>query len=126
MAARTALARAATLSPRREIGLYTLSNAAEHEVKALLKLAAEVPGGARLHLERALRFAGNLHTPQIELSSREREVLEQLRESATNQQMAEAMFVSVNTVKFHRANLMRKLGAKSRHDVLEAAARLGL
>lgn len=125
-AARGALAEAAAVSPRRDLGLYTLANATGNEVRALHELAENVPGGPELRLDRALRFAGNLHSPQIELSDREREVLDLLRGGATNPEMAQAMFVSVNTVKFHRMNLMRKLEARSRHELLEAAARLGL
>ena len=40
--------------------------------------------------------------------------------------MAKAMFVSVNTVKFHRANLMRKLGASNRDELLHEASVRGL
>lgn len=125
-AARTALTHAVALSPRGRIGAYTLANASEAEVRALLDLAEGVVGGPGLGLERALRFAGVLHRPLIDLSEREREVLEELREGATNPQMARKMFVSVNTVKFHRANLMRKLDVSSRADLLKAADKLGL
>lgn len=125
-AARTALTHAVALIPTRVIGVYTLANASEAEVTTLIDIAEDVPGGRRLRLERALHFAGALHQPTIELSEREREVLGHLREGATNPQMAREMFVSVNTVKFHRANLMRKLNATSRYELLEAADRLGL
>jgi LuxR family maltose regulon positive regulatory protein len=40
--------------------------------------------------------------------------------------MAQQLFVSVNTVKFHRTNLMRKLDARNKNEALEAAARLGI
>ena len=123
---RAALGRAVALSPRREIGLYTLAHATQEEVKALRQVAEDVPGAERLHLERALRIAGALDTPTLEISQREREVLGLLRRGATNPEMAEAMFVSVNTVKFHRANLMRKLEASSRDELLAAAAVRGL
>lgn len=123
---RTALGRAAALSPRREIGLYTLAHATQDEVKALCTVAEDVPGAERLHLERALRIAGVLDAPTLEISQREREVLGHLRRGVTNPEMAEAMFVSVNTVKFHRANLMRKLGASHRDELLAAAAVRGL
>lgn len=125
-AARTALAHAVALIPRRMIGVYTLANASEDEVTMLIDIAEDVPGGSRLRLDRALRFAGALHKPAIELSERESEVLEHLREGATNPQMAREMFVSVNTVKFHRANLMRKLDASNRAGLLKAADKLGL
>lgn len=125
-AARAALALAVALSPRRALGVYTLSNATKAEIAALREIAEDIPGGSRLRLGTALRFPGALEGPTVELSDREREVLAYLREGATNPEMAQAMFVSVNTVKFHRANLMRKLEATSRADVLETAGKLGL
>ncbi|HEX7350552.1 LuxR C-terminal-related transcriptional regulator [Brachybacterium sp.] len=125
-AAEAALSQAVGLTPRRELGLYTLASASGEEVRALCALAEEVPGGARLGIEKALRFAGETRAPGVDLSEREREVLGHLRDGATNPQMARALFVSVNTVKFHRANLMRKLGVTSRDQLLQKADRLGL
>lgn len=125
-AVRTALAQAVALTPRRELGLYTLASATRDEVEDLRSIAEQMPGGARLRLEKALLFAGKLHRPTIDLSEREREVLAHLREGMTNPEMAQTMFVSVNTVKFHRANLMRKLEVKSRDQLLTAASKLGM
>lgn len=123
---RKALAQAIALSPRREIGLYTLTTASDDEVKGLRRIAEGMPGGSRLRLEKALLLAGSIHNSSIDLSDREREVLGHLRDGATNPEMAQAMFVSVNTVKFHRANLMRKLDVTSRERLLTAADSLGL
>lgn len=124
--AHAALAKAAALAPRRDLGLYTLAHATPGEVRALREIAAGVPGGERLRLERAEGIAGVLDNPSLEISEREREVLVRLRSGATNPEMAKAMFVSVNTVKFHRANLMRKLGASDRDELLHAASIRGL
>ena len=85
-----------------------------------------MPGGERLRLDQAHAIAGALNRPTLEISGREREVLDLLRRGATNPQMAKAMFVSVNTVKFPRANLMRKLGASNRDELLHEAAVRGL
>lgn len=125
-AVRTALAAAAAVSPRRELGLYVLAHAHADEVEALQEIAADLPGGDRLRIDAALQFAGKLGAPQVDLSEREREVLGHLRRGATNPQMAQSMFVSVNTVKFHRANLMRKLDAGNRDELLSAADALQL
>ena len=125
-AARTALADAAALTARRRLGLYPLAHATSEELRALQEIAADVPGGERLRLDQAHAIAGALNRPTLEISGREREVLDLLRRGATNPQMAKAMFVSVNTVKFHRANLMRKLGASSRDELLHEAAVRGL
>lgn len=53
------------------------------------------------------------------LSAREWEVLERLAEGLTNAQIAEAIGVSDNTVKFHLQNIFQKLGVNNR---TEAAA----
>jgi DNA-binding NarL/FixJ family response regulator len=53
------------------------------------------------------------------LSSREWEVLEYLAQGLTNAQIAEAMLVSENTVKFHVQNIFQKLNVNNR---TEAAA----
>ncbi|MEE1650233.1 helix-turn-helix transcriptional regulator [Brachybacterium sp. J144] len=118
---RVALGKATALTPRRDLGLYVLSHATAEEITELVRLSHEVPGGESLRLERAMRFAGHFARRPFELSDREREVLELLRRGATNPEMAEAMFVSVNTVKSHRLTLMRKLGATNRDEALAAA-----
>lgn len=49
-----------------------------------------------------------------ELTEREREVLGLLAEGLSNQQIAERLFLSVGTVKFHIGNIYSKLGVDSR------------
>jgi DNA-binding NarL/FixJ family response regulator len=48
------------------------------------------------------------------LSRREREVLRLLVTGATNRQIAEALFISVPTVKVHVGSILNKLGLESR------------
>lgn len=48
-----------------------------------------------------------------ELSTREREVLTEIVAGKTNKEMAYQLGVAVKTVEFHRANIMRKVGADS-------------
>ncbi|MFT4214197.1 MAG: response regulator transcription factor [Microbacterium sp.] len=49
-----------------------------------------------------------------ELTDREREVLEAMRDGLSNTQIAERLFVSLPTVKTHVSNVLAKLGAGSR------------
>ncbi|RLP77531.1 DNA-binding response regulator [Mycetocola tolaasinivorans] len=56
------------------------------------------------------------------LTERESDVLERMGQGASNREIAEAMFVSLSTVKTHTNNLFAKLGVSSR---AEAIARLG-
>lgn len=60
------------------------------------------------------------------LSEREREVLVLLAQGQTYQQIAQALFISVKTVDFHRANILRKLGLSTRADLTRYAVLRGL
>jgi len=62
---------------------------------------------------------GLQHDLGPDLSAREREVLELVAKGLTNTQIAEALSVSENTVKFHLQNIFQKLGVSNR---TEAAA----
>lgn len=52
--------------------------------------------------------------PLAELTDREREILAALSQGMTNQQLANAFEISLNTVKFHLKNLYGKLGVDNR------------
>jgi two-component system response regulator NreC len=60
------------------------------------------------------------------LTSREREVLQLIAEGASNQRIAQELFISVKTVEAHRAHIMTKLHAKNRTDLIRYALRKGL
>lgn len=60
------------------------------------------------------------------LSKREREVLRMLASDRTRTQIAEELFVSVNTVKSQINSIFRKLGVRTRLDAVMEAARLRL
>lgn len=47
------------------------------------------------------------------LSKREREVLKEIAEGLTNQQISDKLFISPRTVEIHRKNIMDKLGAQN-------------
>lgn len=55
------------------------------------------------------------------LTEREREVFIMLARGNTYQQIADALFITVKTVDFHRANTMRKLGISSRSELVRYA-----
>ncbi len=67
-----------------------------------------------------------LGTSDIELTAREREVLQLLGEGLPNKTIAQRLAVSEHTVKFHVNALMSKLNAQSRTEAVTRAARLGL
>lgn len=65
--------------------------------------------------------------PLVEpLTSREKEVLHLLGEGCSNREIAEALVVTLNTVKKHTGNLYGKLGVHSRTQAVVRAQELGL
>jgi NarL family two-component system response regulator LiaR len=63
---------------------------------------------------------------ELDLSKRELEILGLLARGHSNQEIAEALFVSVSTVKTHLQNLFQKLDVKRRTQAIEKAKRLDL
>jgi two-component system, NarL family, response regulator LiaR len=60
------------------------------------------------------------------LSQREKEVLEYLANGFTNQEIAEKLFVSLNTVKTHINNIYQKLDVNKRTKAILKAKELGV
>ncbi len=60
------------------------------------------------------------------LTTRERQVLQQIAEGKTNRQVAESLGVSVKTVDTHRTRLMRKLGIHDQTTLVKFAIRKGI
>jgi DNA-binding CsgD family transcriptional regulator len=60
------------------------------------------------------------------LTRRERDVLLLLAAGHANQQIADELFISINTVKRHITNLFAKLGATSRSEAVATARDLQL
>ena len=76
----------------------------------------------------------NLHTPEgkertaqaVVLTRREKEVLIEIVNELTTAEIADKLFVSVNTVETHRKNLLSKTGAKNSVGLVKVAMGLGL
>ncbi|QIN80605.1 response regulator [Rubrobacter marinus] len=60
------------------------------------------------------------------LTPRELEVLRLVAEGLSNRAMAEKLFVTERTVKFHVSSLLSKLGAENRTEAVSIAVRRGL
>lgn len=78
----------------------------------LTELTAEIASARRPECDNSLEF-----------SPREQEVLRYLIQGRSNREIADAMILSVNTVKFHLKNIFSKLGVSSRKDVVSIAIR---
>ncbi|MBC8331730.1 MAG: response regulator transcription factor [Anaerolineae bacterium] len=61
-----------------------------------------------------------------ELTDRELEVLEKVGDGMANRDIASALFISENTVKYHLRNILQKLGAKNRTEAVTYAISKGI
>jgi NarL family two-component system response regulator LiaR len=60
------------------------------------------------------------------LSSREMEVLQLMAEGLSNNEIAEKLFLSLNTIKTHSSKVFEKLEVKRRTQAVEKARRLSI
>lgn len=60
------------------------------------------------------------------LSERELEILDGLKQGATDREIAQKLHLSLNTVKWYNRQIYAKLDVKGRQEAVEAADRLGL
>ena len=98
--------------------------AQEHELDALkqriLEIQQQLPSDQiSVDLE---ELNEKLFTP---LSEREFEILKHSLEGKSNREVADAVFVSINTVKFHLKNIYQKLGVSNKKEILQYVANSG-
>jgi LuxR family transcriptional regulator, maltose regulon positive regulatory protein len=74
----------------------------------------------------APRLAGPAEQGSVRLTESERAVLCFLPSHMTNEEISDALFLSVNTVKTHLRSAYRKLGVGSRREAIARGRRLGL
>ena len=63
---------------------------------------------------------------QLGMSRRELEVLQLIAQGHSNQEIANRLFVSLNTIKTHNARIFEKMDVNSRTKAIEQAKKLGL
>ena len=63
---------------------------------------------------------------RLNLSKRELEVLQLMAEGLSNQEIAERLFVSLNTIKTHSAQIFEKMEVKRRTQAVEMGKRLSI
>jgi two-component system, NarL family, response regulator LiaR len=63
---------------------------------------------------------------KLNLSKRELEVLQLMAGGMSNQEIAERLFVSLNTIKTHSAQIFEKMEVKRRTQAIEMAKRLSI
>lgn len=86
------------------------------------------PSIARMLVEDFLRRgkSGEERANYDGLTPREREILRYIAEDKQNREIAQLLYISVSTVQAHRANLMEKLGAHDRTQLVKYAIRKGI
>jgi two-component system, NarL family, response regulator NreC len=108
---------------------YVLKEAVDAEVVGAIR---EVAGGRQyVHPALGARLIAaeaeeRSRAEEDPLSDREREVLRLLALGHTNQEIAEALFLSVRTVETHRAHIMQKLRISTRAELVRYALSEGL
>ena len=63
---------------------------------------------------------------RVNLTDKEIEVLQLLKQGCTNKDIAEKLFISVGTVKWHMNHILSKLDVKNRTQAVQEAIKLGL
>ena len=111
---------------------YLVKKAADFELLSAIRAVhagrtfvdlTQTTGLARRPLSEAIN--GQSQTPK-KLSRREREVLRLLAQGHSNQQIADAIQLSVKTVETYRTRLSEKLGLKGRAELYRFAAESGV
>jgi DNA-binding NarL/FixJ family response regulator len=95
-----------------------LREASEQEC---LSTIAAVMAGHQLFSHEILSLAFR----PIELTAREREVLHLLAQGKTDREIADALVLSLTTVRKHSHQILEKLGVHERREAVRRARRLG-
>jgi DNA-binding NarL/FixJ family response regulator len=108
---------------------YVLKDIARHELLSTIRrvltgesvLSGEIAARALQHIVDQQSSA-----PSDQLTPREREVLARIVEGHTNRQIAQALSISLGTVKFHVEHIIAKLGVTDRTQAAVRAVESGL
>jgi DNA-binding NarL/FixJ family response regulator len=101
---------------------YVLKSMPQDELIAVIR--AVHAGNRRVPVEVAAVLAE--HLGDEELTPRELEVLQLIRDGHKNKQVADVLSISENTVNFHIKNIVQKLRANDRTHAVTIAVRRGL
>lgn len=96
------------------------------DVEALAEHAPTAAALLRTLDERGIHALVPETVELVRLSDRERAVLQALVDHGSNEKIAQALFVSVNTVKTQLRSIYGKLGVSSRREAVVAAHAMGL
>lgn len=92
---------------------YLLKNAGRQEIIEAIKVVVKGKTYLSFDAGQALKSGTEQLNSIPPLTKREKEVLAAVAEGLTNMQIAEKLFISVDTVESHRKNLHAKLNVKN-------------
>ena len=103
-----------------EVDAYVLKNSG---TQTLLNALGQLTDGKR-YWDPAIKtinhHSKDAFSSNLKLSSREKEILQLLRDGLSNKQISVQLFLSELTVKTHRKNMMAKLGARNIVELLRS------
>ncbi|QEF97525.1 Response regulator protein VraR [Stieleria maiorica] len=111
---------------------YVLKSDSAGQIEQTLSHACEsgssYPGGRLDNVKKKMSetIRSNQLPPELPVTSREAQVLRHIAFGLSNREIAKSLGISVETVKEHVQNILRKTGASDRTDVAVRAVRLGL
>lgn len=114
-----ALCAGSNVYPSVVAGCYDVINVAPHGQGRALVSCRRVSGEV---VEKLIAARIQRQAAEAKLTEREREVLSYLLIARSAREIAKLLGISPRTVKFHQENLLRKLGAESRQDLLRILA----
>ena len=101
---------------------YLLKNVTADELAAAIRLAAMGKRTLSPEATEALIHAAQRGDMMVEeLTAREREVLTLVKEGMNNHEIADKLYLSVSTVKFHVSSILGKLGVGNRTEAVALA-----
>jgi DNA-binding NarL/FixJ family response regulator len=110
---------------------YVLKSDASEELLTAIERAREglsyySPGLGREVIEEARGRPDREQHHMLELTHRQRQILQMVAEGKQNKEIAGILYVSVRTVEFHRSRLMSRLGAHTVAELTRIALQEGL
>ena len=110
---------------------YVLKSGASEELLKAVEAVCQgntyvSPGFGQWVLETIPELPPKNSRSVIELTSRQRQILQMIAEGKQNKEIADVLRVSVKTIEFHRSRLMTKLGARTVAELTRLAIEEGL